>query len=135
MTSPKTVCLPSSHGAARGGDDEELRAVGVGAGVGHRERAADHLVVVELVLEGVAGTAGAGAFRAAALDHEVGDHPVEDQPVVEPFAREFAEVLDGFRRVVIEELDGDRPGIGLQRGFRHGPQPKGSVAGLGGRGR
>src|SRR5438105_5565004 len=40
---------------AIGGDDEELRAVGVGAGVGHRERAADDLVLVDLVLERVSG--------------------------------------------------------------------------------
>ena len=38
------------------GDDEELRAVRVRAGVRHRERAAFDLVLVELVLEGVAGT-------------------------------------------------------------------------------
>ena len=82
-TSPKTVCLPSSQSAAPDGDDEELRAVGVRAGVGHRERAADDLVVVELVLEGVARAAGAGALGAAALDHEVGDHAVEGEPVVE----------------------------------------------------
>src|SRR5690349_21707010 len=54
-----------------GRDDEELRAVGVRPGVRHRERAADDLVLVELVLERVAGAAGAGALGAAALDHEV----------------------------------------------------------------
>ena len=42
-----------------------------GPGVGHRERAAHDLVRVDLVLEGVARAAGAGALRAAALDHEV----------------------------------------------------------------
>src|SRR5687767_3125066 len=61
-----------------GRDDEELRAVGVGAGVGHRERAAFDLVVVELVLELITGPAGPRALRAAALDHEVADHAVED---------------------------------------------------------
>ena len=76
-----------------------------GPGVGHRQRAADDLVVVELVLERVAGAAGAGALRAAALDHEVLDHAVEDQPVVEAVAGELAEVLDRLRRVVVEELD------------------------------
>ena len=60
-------------------DDEELGAVRVRAGVGHRERAAVDLVVVELVLERVAGAAGARSLRAAALDHEVGDHAVEDR--------------------------------------------------------
>ena len=48
-----------------GRDDEELRAVRVRAGVRHRERAADDLVVVELVLELVAGAAGAGALRVS----------------------------------------------------------------------
>ena len=85
-----TASIPSSDGAEDGvlavepgrrvgGDDEELRAVGVRPGVGHRQRALDDLVVVELVLEGVAGAAGAGSLRAAALDHEVGDDPVEDR--------------------------------------------------------
>src|SRR5437763_9404147 len=77
-----------------GGDDEELRAVGVRAGVGHGERAALDLVLVELVLERVAGTAGAGALGAAALDHEVGDHAMEDEAVVEAVGGELAEVLD-----------------------------------------
>jgi hypothetical protein len=43
---------------------------------------AHHLVLVDLVLEFVARTAGARAERAAALDHEVLDHTVEDQAVV-----------------------------------------------------
>jgi hypothetical protein len=64
--------------AGIGGDDEELRAVRVRAGVRHRESAALDLVVVELVLELVAGAARAGAGRVAALDHEVRDHAVED---------------------------------------------------------
>ena len=72
-----------------GGDDEELGAVRVRAGVRHRERALDDLVVVELVLELVAGAAGAVALRAATLDHEVGDHAVEDQAVVEAVAASF----------------------------------------------
>src|SRR3954470_6939045 len=91
-----------------GGDDEELRAVGVRAGVGHRQRAADDLVLVELVLELVAGAAGARALRAAALEHEVLDHAVEDEAVVEAVRRELAEVLDRLRGVVVEELELDR---------------------------
>ena len=90
-----------------------------GPGVGHRQRSADDLVVVELVLEGVAGTAGAGALGAAALDHEVLDHAVEGQPVVEAVARELAEVLDGLRRVLVEEADGDRAGVGVQGRLGH----------------
>ena len=78
-------------------------------------------MVVELVLERVARAAGAGALRAAALDHEVGDHAVEGEPVVEPVAGELAEVLDRLRRVVVEELDRDRAGIGVKRGLRTSP--------------
>ena len=90
-----------------GGDDEELRAVRVRPSVRHRERAALDLVLVELVLERVAGVACAGAERAAALDHEVRDHAVEDEPVVEAVAGELREVLDRLRRVVGVELELD----------------------------
>ena len=84
---------------------------------------AHDLVVVELVLEGVPRAAGAGALRAAALDHEVLDHAVEDEPVVEALAGELAEVLDGLRRVLVEELDGDRPGVGVEGRLGHGGEP------------
>ena len=105
VTWPNTVCLPSSHGALRRGDDEELRAVGVRAGVGHRQRAANDLVLVDLVLELVARTARARPLRAAALDHEVGDHAMEDEAVVEVVGGELAEVIDRLGRVVVEQLD------------------------------
>ena len=115
-TRPKTVCLPSSQGAASIGDDEELGAVGVRAGVRHREGAALDLVLVELVLERVAGAAGSGALRAAALDHEVRDHPVEAEVVVEALGGELAEVLDRLRRILVVELELDRAGIGVHGG-------------------
>ena len=102
-----------------GGDDEELAPVRVRARVRHRERPALDLVVVELVLELVARAAGAGALRAAALDHEVGDDAVEDQPVVEALAGELGEVLDRLRGLVGEELDLDRSFAGVKRGFGH----------------
>ena len=81
----------AEHGVAvvqvRGGHmgDEELAAVRARAGVGHGEHARPVVAerLVELVREGVAGSAGAGAQRATALDHEAADHPVEGQPVVE----------------------------------------------------
>ena len=65
--------------------DEELAAVGARAGVGHGEHARAVVAqrLVELVREGIARAAGAGAERAAALDHEAADHPVEGQAVVE----------------------------------------------------
>ena len=61
---PKMVWLPLRCGVGDLGD-EELGAVGVGAGVGHGQ-AAGHVegeVGIELVLERVAGVAGAGAER------------------------------------------------------------------------
>ena len=58
------------------GDDEELGAVRVGAGVRHCERALHDFVVVELVLELVPRAAGAGAEGGSALDHEFRNHAV-----------------------------------------------------------
>src|SRR5688500_15533299 len=64
--------------------DEELSAVGVRPAVGHRQD--PRLVVprlrVELVREGIAGTADPLAQRIAALNHESVDHAVEDDAVV-----------------------------------------------------
>ena len=84
MTSPKIACLLSSHGVGAE-RDEELAAVGVGAGVGHRQEPAAIVAQAgaELVGELVAGAARAVAHRAAALDHEAVDDAVEDQAVVE----------------------------------------------------
>src|SRR3954451_13389494 len=90
-----------------GGHDEELAAVRVRAGVRHRQRAADDLVLVELVLERVAGAAAARACRVAALDHEVLDHPVKDDAVVELVACQLLEVLDGLRSLFVEQLERD----------------------------
>src|SRR4051812_4479068 len=105
--------LPVQPRRGIGGDDEELTAVGVRAGVGHRERAAHDLVVVELVLERVAGAAAAGAGGVAALDHEALDHAVEDDAVVEVVAGKLPEVLDRLRRVLVEELERDVAVVGV----------------------
>ena len=82
--------------------DEELAARGVGR---LRTRHGDHAALVaevvlhavelELALDAVAGAAGAGALRAAALDHEAGDDPVEDQAVIEALVGQGDEVVDG----------------------------------------
>src|SRR5579859_2227029 len=52
--------------------DEELRAVGAGPRVGHREQVGtvESQVRVDLVGEFVAWPAGAGSERVTALDHE-----------------------------------------------------------------
>ena len=120
VTRPKTVCLPSRCGRRLGGDDEELRAVRVRPRVRHRERAADDLVLVELVLELVAGASRAGPERAPALDHEVRDHAVEREPVVEAVGRELREILDRLRSLAGVELELDRALARVQDGARHG---------------
>src|SRR5262245_11911044 len=112
-----------------GRDDEELAAVRVRPRVRHRERAADDLVLVELVLELVAGTARPGARRVAALDHEVRDHAVEDDAVVEAVARELREVLDGLGRIVVEELERDVAVVGVERRRGHGRTVPDAAAG------
>src|SRR5215218_7015577 len=65
--------------------DEELGAVGAGAGVGHGQvpGPVEAVGTVDLVLELVAGAAPAVPERVAALDHEVGDDPVEDRALVQ----------------------------------------------------
>src|SRR5690606_2001693 len=102
---------------ARDMGDEELAAVGARARVGHGEHAA--LVaqaVVGLVLEAVAGAAGAGAVRAAALDHEVVDEAVEVQAVVEATPGQVGEVGDRQRGLLGLELDADRAAVGVEGG-------------------
>ena len=105
-----------------GRHDEELRAVRVRPRVGHRDRAADDLVVVDLVLERVAGPAGPGAGRVAALDHEVADDAVEDHPVIEALAGEVGEVRDRLRRVLVEEGQLDVAVVGVQDRLGHAPR-------------
>src|SRR3954451_1261807 len=112
--------LAVQPGALVRGDDEELRPVRVRPRVGHGQRAAHDLVVVDLVLELVAGTARAGALRAAALDHEVGDDAMEDEPVVEALTGELLEVADGLRGVLVEQLEGDLAFAALHHGLGHG---------------
>ncbi len=116
----------------RPGGDEELRAVGARAGVGHGQQVGlvEDQLGVRLVLERVAGAAGAGAERAAALDHEAVDDPVEGQAVVERAAaavagvvgllagREAGEVRDRLGRVVGEQVQGDVTPVGLEDGLR-----------------
>ena len=60
--------------------------------------------VVEFRLDLVAAAAGAGAERAAALDHETVDDAVEDQIVVEADLGQGDEVLDVPRRDIGQEL-------------------------------
>jgi len=66
-----------------GQGDEELRAVGVGTGVGHGDRVVGvGQAGVEFILKDVARAAAAGAEWVASLNHEVVNQTVKDQAVV-----------------------------------------------------
>ena len=83
-----------------------------GAGVpGHRDRAALVRRRHRLVLDRVAGAAGAGARRVAALDDERRPRtaPMERRAVVEAARRERDEVAGRDRRQVGLDLDRDGP--------------------------
>src|SRR5450756_1923419 len=75
--------------------DEELAVAGIRAGrARHRGGAAHMRLLVELGLELLAGTAGAGAVRAAGLRHEALDHAVEYDTVVKSLAHQFLDPCD-----------------------------------------
>ena len=108
--------------------DEKLRAVGVGAGIGHGERASDRSLRAELIFELVSRAAGAGALRAPALEHEVLNNPVKNETVVKrplyflaslridkiaPAFGQLDEIFYRCGRLVAEELHIDIPVVGL----------------------
>jgi hypothetical protein len=87
---------------------------------------------VELVREFVAGPAGALPQWIAPLNHEAVDHAVEDDAVVErgllllarrgirPLPSAFGEadeILDGARRFVREQADGEPSLAGIEMGI------------------
>src|SRR5262249_35970435 len=117
-------------------DDVELapRAPGrLGRGLRHRHRA---LRVGEvgrrLLVDVIAGSAGAVAERVAALDHEAGSDPVEVEAVVEALFGEEDERVDGLRGAFGVEGDSEVPAARLHPGEkRFAPLPgllRGAVA-------
>src|SRR5947209_7146866 len=65
---------------------------------------------MELVGELVPGPAAPGAFRVAALDHEVRDHAMKDGAIVKRFAglgsfRQVDKIFDGLRHPVGMQFD------------------------------
>src|ERR1700722_10099724 len=117
--------------AGVGYGDEELAAVGVGAGVRHGELSfflEAMFGALGFVGELVAGAAHARAFGVAALDHELRDDAMEDRAIVELVALlaaagpvfgtfgEADEVGDRDGRVFFEELADDGSFRGLEVG-------------------
>ena len=121
--------------------DEELAAVGVRSGVGHRQDAGLAVAQrrVEFVGELVAGASRAGAERITPLDHEAIDDAMEDDAVVElagprlaglrvlPFFRPLGkpdEVGDGLGGFLLEQPDREGPLGGIEQcvsaGFHRG---------------
>jgi len=80
-----------------GGCDEELAAVGVGAGIGHCQLSClvERQTSIDFILEMIPWIAGALAFRVPTLNHEAIDNSVENKAIVEPPAGQEDEVVDG----------------------------------------
>ena len=123
------MCIRDRRGNMR---DEELRAVGVRPGVGHRQHAGRIVleVRVELVGKRVAGAAGAAPFGAARLDHEVGDDAVELQAVVEAPRHEGLKIGHRLRGLVVVELEANRAAIGFDDGNLPGVSLRSAVTGI-----
>lgn len=97
------------------GRDEELGAVGVRAGVSHRENARagvlqGEVLVLELVAVDRLATGAVVVLEVATLAHEVRDHAVEDRAFVAETllaGAERAEVLARLRDDIGTQLDDD----------------------------
>src|SRR5260221_4713403 len=105
-------------------DQEELRATGIAAGMGHAERSFQMLMGIAVGLAGnaPARTAGAGAVRAAALHDETWNHPVKDQAVIEAIGRQGVEIGDRIVGCIRVKLDHQIAGIGRHDTARQGLQ-------------
>ncbi len=77
--------MPAVKLVHRNVGDEELGAVGIGAGIGHRERPDFVFMSGKFILEAITGTTSARAGGVPALCHKTGDYPVEGAVVIKPF--------------------------------------------------
>ena len=98
--------------------DEELRAIGVGTSVSHREDAgfAVFQTGAEFVSEGIARSSATGAGRVASLSHEIFDNTVENGVVIVAFTRQEDKIVDGIWSFISEEGDFDIAKVGLEDG-------------------
>ena len=111
------LCLLSSQGVAATVTKNWLPLV-FGPAIGHGKQA--WFVVlegrVELIGERVAGAAAPGAFRIAALDHEVGNYAMKNSAVEKRLAglgsvRQADEVLHRLRGFVGVKFGFERPSV------------------------
>ena len=87
--------------------DEPLGAAGVGAGEGHADGRCHVAIHVDLVTDGVAGTAVAVAAGVTIHDGKVGHHPMEALLIEEAALNQPEVVGDGEGRIGGKELDLD----------------------------
>ena len=108
--------LPIEMGRGLVGD-EELAAVGIRSGIGHRKDAGFGVLqrAVDFVGKLVARTATAGAGWISALDHEVGNDPVEGDPVVVAALGEVEEIRGRDGHLGGEDGGLDVALVGVQR--------------------
>jgi len=108
------------------GGDEELRAVGVGAGVGHGQQTGAVVLQLEvligklLAVDGLAASA-VTAGEVTTLEHEVGDDSVERRALVAEAllaSAELTEVLGGLGDNIVIEGEVDTTFLLLDVGGR-----------------
>ena len=99
--------------------DEELRAIGVGASVGHGEYAGFVVATVgfAFAFKFVTWVSSAGAERAAALDHEVINDAVKGESIVVSRGGEMEEGGDGDGSIVGEGCDLNVAFVGVDGDF------------------
>ncbi|KAF0736472.1 hypothetical protein Ae201684_007486 [Aphanomyces euteiches] len=99
------------------GAQEELRAVGVGAGVGHRQHTLSTVLVDEVFIGKLFAVDGftaraVAAGEVTALEHEVGDHAVEGRAlVVQRLARATDALFTSAQRTEVFSRLGDLVGV------------------------
>src|SRR3954454_25191025 len=95
--------------------DEELAVAGIRTGgTCHRRRATDMRLLVELGLELLARTPGAGALRTTGLRHEALDHAMEDDAILKTFTHQLLDARDVTGREVWPHFNGDASLRGIQ---------------------